>query len=69
MAKMLLDKNQVQYVEYDVTADREKETEMRERSGRQTVPQIFIANESIGGFMELAALSQTTDIGELIRAG
>lgn len=69
MAKMLLDNNNIAYEEHDVTSDREKESEMRQRSGRQTVPQIFIDNEPIGGCMELAALSQSTNLCELIQSG
>ena len=69
MAKMLLDKHKIKYQEYDVTTDRGKEMEMMERSGRRTVPQIFIDNQSIGGFTDLAALSTKTDLSKLTNEG
>ena len=65
MAKMLLDKHHIKYQEYDVTSDRAKEMEMMERSGKRTVPQIFIDNQPIGGFTDLAALSMKTDLSKL----
>jgi glutaredoxin len=41
---------------------------MIERSGRQTVPQIFIKNESIGGYTELDQLSKTVNLNDLVAA-
>ena len=38
--------------------DEKKRAEMRERSKRSTVPQIFINGEHIGGSDELSALEQ-----------
>lgn len=35
-----------------------KRAEMVERSGRRTVPQIFIGDEHVGGFDDLDALDQ-----------
>jgi glutaredoxin 3 len=49
-ARSLLDKKGVDYIDIDVMADTAKRDEMLERSGgRQTVPQIFIDGEHIGG--------------------
>lgn len=62
MAMALLDKHDIAYTNIDVTADADKEQEMKQRSGRQTVPQIFINDTSIGGFTDLAQLSATTDL-------
>ncbi len=58
-AKTLLDAKGVTYTDIDVTADREKELEMIERSGAHTVPQIFIDGERIGGHDDLFALEAT----------
>ncbi|MDH3230722.1 MAG: glutaredoxin 3 [Alphaproteobacteria bacterium] len=56
-AKRLLDKKGVTYIEYDVTMDRAKRTEMLERAaGGQTVPQIFIDDRPVGGCDELFEL-------------
>lgn len=58
-ARSLLDKKGVDYIDIDVMADTAKRDEMVERSGgRQTVPQIFIDDEHIGGSDELAALER-----------
>ena len=55
-AKALLTQRGVAYREIDVTHDSCLEAEMIERSGRRTVPQIFIGDRHVGGFDDLAAL-------------
>jgi thioredoxin reductase (NADPH) len=62
MAKRLLGAKGQQWTEIDVEAEPERAREMVERSGRRTVPQIFIGDRHVGGFDELAALE---DAGEL----
>ena len=57
-AKGLLDSKGAAYEEMDVMMDEKKRAEMRERSKRSTVPQIFINGEHIGGSDDLAALEQ-----------
>jgi glutaredoxin 3 len=58
-AKSLLEKKGVDYVNIDVMEDTSKRAEMVARSGgRQTVPQIFIDGEHIGGSEELASLDR-----------
>ena len=52
-AKGLLDQKGAAYEEMDVMMDEKKRAEMRERSKRSTVPQIFINGEHIGGSDEL----------------
>jgi glutaredoxin 3 len=44
------------FEEIDISSDRARALEMIERSGRRTVPQIFIDDEPIGGFDELAKM-------------
>lgn len=61
-AKSLLKSKNIPFEEIDVTKNQELRQEIVRRSGRRTVPQIFIGDESIGGFMELKALS---DSGQL----
>jgi glutaredoxin 3 len=65
-AKGLLDKKGAAYQEMDVMEDGAKRTEMRERSRRSTVPQIFINGEHIGGSDELAALEQAGKLDSLL---
>ncbi len=55
-AKALLDKKGAAYEEMDVMDDEKKRAEMRLRSNRTTVPQIFINGKHVGGSDELAAL-------------
>lgn len=61
-AKALLQAKGIPFQEIDVTNDVELRQEVIRRSGRRTVPQIFIDDEAIGGFTELKALA---DSGEL----
>jgi glutaredoxin 3 len=65
-AKGLLDKKGAAYDEMDVMMDDKKRAEMRERSKRTTVPQIFINGQHIGGSDELAALEQAGKLDPLL---
>lgn len=66
-AKRLLDRKGVAYEEIDVTGDADRRAEMIEASGRRTVPQIFIAEQSIGGFDELYELEQGGGLDALLQ--
>lgn len=55
-AKRLLTEREIAYEEIDVSADDALRMDIMRRSGRRTVPQIFIDGASIGGYDELAAL-------------
>ena len=55
-AKALLDAKGLDYHEIDVTEDSAREREMIHRSGRHTVPQVFIDGEPVGGSDDLARL-------------
>lgn len=63
-AKALLASKGLNYREIDVTSDAVGEQKMIERSGRRTVPQIFLDGDGIGGYDDLAQLNAT---GELDR--
>ena len=65
-AKSLLEKKGAAYQETDVMEDAAKRAEMRERSKRTTVPQIFINGQHIGGSDELAALDQAGKLDALL---
>lgn len=45
-----------------------KRAEMMEKTGRRTVPQIYIGDTHVGGFDELAALDHAGRLDELLRA-
>lgn len=53
-AKALLESKRLDYEEVNISTDTDRTLEMVARFGRRTVPQIFIDNESIGGFDELS---------------
>jgi glutaredoxin 3 len=65
-AKSLLEKKGAAYQEMDVMEDAARRAEMRERSKRTTVPQIFINGQHIGGSDELAALEQAGKLDALL---
>ena len=65
-AKALLEKKGAAFEETDVMEDAVKRSEMRERSRRTTVPQIFINGHHIGGSDELAALEQAGKLDALL---
>ena len=65
-AKQLLDNKHVTYTEIRVDLDAAKRDEMVRLSGRRTVPQIFINDQSIGGFDDLAALAKEGKLDPLL---
>ncbi|HSH99700.1 MAG TPA: glutaredoxin 3 [Reyranella sp.] len=65
-AKSLLERKGAAFEETDVMEDPVKRSEMRERSKRTTVPQIFINGQHIGGSDELAALEQAGNLDALL---
>lgn len=52
----LLDEKRLKYTLYDITGMPSLKDEMIERSGRKTLPQVFINGEHIGGCDDLYAL-------------
>ncbi len=46
----------------------EKRDEMMARTGRRTVPQIYIGDTHVGGYDDLAALDQAGGLDALLRA-
>lgn len=67
-AKALLDEKGAAYEERDVMMDPQARAEMRARSNRTTVPQIFIDGQHIGGSDELAALDAEGKLDPLLAA-
>jgi glutaredoxin 3 len=60
--RRLLGSKNVSIDEIDIESAPEKRAEMQNRSGRSTVPQIFIGDRHVGGSDDLQALE---DAGEL----
>jgi glutaredoxin 3 len=65
-ARMLLKKRGLTYDDVLVSEDPDERKEMIARSGSQSVPQIFIGEQTIGGFDELHALDQNGELDRLL---
>ena len=69
MAKRLLQDKGVAFEEIPVDMDVLRRAEMEQRSGRRTVPQIFIGEQHIGGYDDLAALERAGKLDALLAGG
>ncbi|MDQ1302221.1 MAG: glutaredoxin 3 [Pseudomonadota bacterium] len=67
-AKTLLRNKQAGFTEIDVSTRPELREEMVSRSGRRTVPQIFIGSTHVGGYDDLAALDGAGKLDALLQA-
>ena len=67
-AKALLGKKGVSFDEIDVSMDAKRREEMEEKSGRHTVPQIWIGDTHVGGSDDLAALESAGKLDALLAA-
>jgi glutaredoxin 3 len=68
-AKLLLEQEDIPFLEIDITGDREARVELIERSkGQRTVPQIFVGQTHVGGFSELLALYRSGELAPLLEA-
>ncbi len=66
-AKNLLNNKGIVYTEIRIDEHPDMRNEMIEKSGRTTVPQIFINDHSIGGCDDLHALEQTGQLDKLLK--
>lgn len=66
-AKGLLIDKRVVFNEIDVDADAKFRQEMTARSGRRTVPQIFIGDHHVGGCDDLFALEGRGELDRLLQ--
>lgn len=65
-ARGLLAKKGVEFREIDVDDDPQLREEMMARSGRRTVPQVFIGAKHVGGCDDLFALDARGELDRLI---
>lgn len=65
-ARALLDSKRVRYVVLDVNQDPGLWNEIAERTGRDTVPQIFIGDRHVGGCDDLFALERCGELEPLL---
>ncbi|MEP6654685.1 MAG: glutaredoxin domain-containing protein [Myxococcales bacterium] len=65
-AEQLLQREGIPFAAVDVTGDADARAELVDRSGgRQTVPVIFLDDQPIGGYQELARLLATGGLDHL----
>lgn len=67
-AMALLQRRGIGYREINLEDDPAARELMMARSGRRTVPQIFIGDQPIGGSEELAALERSGELDRLLAA-
>lgn len=68
-AKQLLKSKNVEFSMINVNDAVEIRQEMEQRSGRTSVPQIFIGDTHVGGYDEMATLDDNGELDSLIAAG
>ena len=67
LAKELLSARNIPYEEIQVDLDQDKLNEMLRLSHKRTVPQIFINDQAIGGYDDLAALVKSGKLDDLLK--
>ena len=67
-AKRLLKRNNIPYNEINVALEEEKREEMLKKSnGKRTIPQIFIEDYHVGGYVELRSLEVDGKLNNLLK--
>jgi len=67
-AKRLLTKKSIPYKEINIALEKGKMEEMLKKSnGRRTIPQIFIEDYHVGGYVELRALENKGELDNLLK--
>jgi glutaredoxin 3 len=56
----------IEKIRVDLQPERRKE--MMERTGRRTVPQIYVGDQHVGGYDDLAALDRAGGLDPLLKA-
>jgi len=65
-ARQLFETKGVPFTEIDVDAVEGAREEMQRRSGRTSVPQIFVGKRHLGGFDDTRALDERGDLDPLL---
>ena len=68
-AKQLLESKGVEFNMINVNDDQDTRSEMEQRSGRTSVPQIFIGETHVGGYDDMAAMDDRGELDPLIAEG
>jgi glutaredoxin 3 len=65
-ARQLLTRKGQRWDEIDVDSEPDRRAEMVQRSGRRTVPQIWIGDRHVGGYDDLARLDASGELDALL---
>ena len=65
-ARMLLTKKGIPFNDVVVTDDPALLDEMQQRTGRKSVPQVFVGDQYVGGFDELDAFAKSGELDKLL---
>lgn len=66
-AKKLLKSKNLEFKEVNLSSNPDELIKLKQKTGMQTVPQIFIKDNLIGGFQELYALEQKGELDKLVK--
>lgn len=66
-AKRLLQQRNIAFEEIDVS-EHSARAELKNRTGWRTVPQVFLDEELIGGYQELAAIDANGELAKRLKA-
>ena len=69
MAERLLTSKGVEIEKVRVDLDPARRMEMMEKTGRRTVPQIYVGETHVGGYDDLAALDRAGKLDPLLNGG
>ena len=67
-AKQLLDSRGYKYQEISLQGNQALMIEIMQKSGQRTVPQIFVGENSVGGYQELLAAIANDEFSKLVEA-
>jgi glutaredoxin 3 len=67
-AKQLLDARGIEYDEVNLAKDPVGRTELLERTGMMSFPQVLVAGELVGGFQETLAADRSGRLAEMLKA-
>ena len=63
----LLNRKNIEFTDYNIARDMTKREEMlKKTNGARTVPQIFIGEKHVGGYVELKALENKGELDALL---
>jgi glutaredoxin 3 len=67
-AKALLDEKRVAYEEVDADTPEARSAMIHRAHGRRTVPQIFVGDQHLGGYTDIAALDRAGKLDTILRS-